>query len=162
MCLTSIQFIAGGCEISLIAAIDFTGSNGDPATPGSLHYIDRSFTSLNQYQQAIQAVGRVVEEYDTDKLFPVFGFGARVRQPDGQFSPVQHCFPVYGGGGEVRGVDGIMRVGFILMLDFCSYGIWLGLLRCFVTCCVVRTNFVCPTYSNCDGHSGCKSMLVGL
>jgi hypothetical protein len=34
-----VQFLAGGCEISLIAAIDFTGSNGDPAEPSSLHYI---------------------------------------------------------------------------------------------------------------------------
>jgi hypothetical protein len=35
----ALQFLAGGCEISLIAAIDFTGSNGDPAEPSSLHYI---------------------------------------------------------------------------------------------------------------------------
>jgi len=33
------QFITGGCEISLIAAIDYTGSNGDPDMPSSLHYI---------------------------------------------------------------------------------------------------------------------------
>ena len=35
---TPIQFIAGGCEISLVVAIDFTASNGDPAMPNSLHY----------------------------------------------------------------------------------------------------------------------------
>lgn len=34
-----LQFIAGGCEISMITAIDFTGSNGDPEEPSSLHYI---------------------------------------------------------------------------------------------------------------------------
>jgi len=33
------QFLTGGCEISLIAAIDYTGSNGDPDLPSSLHYI---------------------------------------------------------------------------------------------------------------------------
>ena len=45
----------------------------------------------------------------TDKMFPVYGFGAKVRQPDGSFSPVQHCFPVYAGGLEVQGVPGIMK-----------------------------------------------------
>ena len=32
----------------------------------------------NQYELAIQAVGQIVEEYDSDKLFPVLGFGARL------------------------------------------------------------------------------------
>ena len=54
----------------MVVAIDFTGSNGDPATPQSLHYMDRSGISLNQYQSAILNIGRVVEPYDTDKMFP--------------------------------------------------------------------------------------------
>jgi hypothetical protein len=112
------QFLIGGLEISLVVAIDFTGSNGDPYTPQSLHYIDRSGRGyMNQYQQAIHSVGRIVEEYDTNKMFSVFGFGARVRGPDGQWTPVQHCFPVYGGGVEVRGVDGIMRVSVNVVVE---------------------------------------------
>jgi hypothetical protein len=91
-------------------AIDFTGSNGDPRLPESLHYIDPTSQHLNQYQEAIASVGRIVEPYDHDRMFPVYGFGARVRQMDGTYSPVQHCFPVYGGGYEVHGIDGIMRV----------------------------------------------------
>jgi hypothetical protein len=101
------DFIVGGLELSLIVAIDFTGSNGDPRTPQSLHYL--SSTQLNEYQQALDQVGRVVEQYDTDKMFPVYGFGAKVRHANGQFTAVQHCFPVYGGGLEVHGVDGIMK-----------------------------------------------------
>jgi hypothetical protein len=31
--------VLGGCEISLVVAIDFTGSNGDPDMPNSLHYM---------------------------------------------------------------------------------------------------------------------------
>jgi hypothetical protein len=94
-----------------MVAIDFTGSNGDPMNPSSLHYIDRSgMGRMNQYQSAIAAVGQVLEEYDTDKRYPVFGFGARVRMPNGQFTAVQHCFPVYGGGVEVQGVQGILQV----------------------------------------------------
>ena len=92
-----------------MVAIDFTGSNGDPALPTSLHY--QNPTGLfNPYQDAITAVGSVLDNYDTDHMIPVYGFGARVRLPDGTFSPVQHAFPVYSGGLEVKGVPGVMTV----------------------------------------------------
>ena len=42
----SLQFLSGGCEISLIAAIDYTGSNGDPDMPSSLHYISPTGTTF--------------------------------------------------------------------------------------------------------------------
>ena len=103
------DFIMGGCEVSLIVAIDFTGSNGDPKTPQSLHYIDPSGVNKNQYEQAILSVGNIIEAYDTDKKYPVYGFGARCRQANGEYSGVQHCFPVYGGGFEVNGVSGIIQ-----------------------------------------------------
>ena len=35
-----VEYVFGGCEMSLTMAIDFTGSNGDPRSPGSLHYLD--------------------------------------------------------------------------------------------------------------------------
>ena len=47
---------------------------------------------MNQYELAIQAVGKVIEDYDSDKLFPVLGFGARLP-PDGR---VSHEFYVNG------------------------------------------------------------------
>jgi hypothetical protein len=78
------EFIMGGCELSLQVAIDFTGSNGDPNLPNSLHYIDRTGRILNQYQLAISSVGNIVAEYDSDKMFPVYGFGCKVRLPDGK------------------------------------------------------------------------------
>jgi hypothetical protein len=34
----AVQFVAGGLQISVVVAIDFTASNGDVLTPGSLHY----------------------------------------------------------------------------------------------------------------------------
>jgi hypothetical protein len=40
------QFIAGGCEVSLIVAIDFTGSNGDPDMPNSLHFMSATGNSV--------------------------------------------------------------------------------------------------------------------
>ncbi|KAH3769829.1 hypothetical protein DPMN_171106 [Dreissena polymorpha] len=69
-------------QINFTVGVDFTGSNGDPRQPQSLHYINPY--QPNQYQQAIQAVGAVCQDYDTDKLFPALGFGAKLA--DGQVS----------------------------------------------------------------------------
>lgn len=82
-----VDYILGGCEISFFVAIDFTASNGDPRSPGSLHYID-PMGRPNPYQTAIDAVGGVLQHYDTDKLFPCWGFGGRIN------GTVSHCFPL--------------------------------------------------------------------
>ncbi|KAK3085627.1 hypothetical protein FSP39_006429 [Pinctada imbricata] len=71
-----LEFIYGGLQINFTVGIDFTASNGNPSSSNSLHYINPY--QPNQYQQAIRAVGNVCQDYDTDKLFPVLGFGARV------------------------------------------------------------------------------------
>ena len=83
-------------------AIDFTGSNGDPRKPGTLHHISRDGRSLNGYEKAITAVGGILSKYDTDQQFPVWGFGAKY---DGV---VRHCFQV-GRTKEVHGVNGILE-----------------------------------------------------
>ena len=43
--------------------IDFTGSNGDPRSPESLHFL--SPDGFNQYLSAIWSVGQVVQDYDS-------------------------------------------------------------------------------------------------
>ena len=94
----------------MIVGIDFTASNGDPHSPDSLHYIDPS-GKLNPYQTAISAVGSVLSQYDSDKKYSVFGFGARLKDDavgGTGFTTVKHCFPVYGGGAEVEGIDGVL------------------------------------------------------
>eukprot|EP01022_Parablepharisma_sp_SALTPOND_P013369 TRINITY_DN1784_c0_g2_i1.p1 TRINITY_DN1784_c0_g2~~TRINITY_DN1784_c0_g2_i1.p1 ORF type:complete len:496 (-),score=36.33 TRINITY_DN1784_c0_g2_i1:4290-5777(-) len=98
-----MDYIFGGCQISLAIAIDFTGSNGDPRTRSSLHYID---PATNQYMRAIHAVGSIVQEYDSDKNIPVFGFGAQVPG----VSRVSHCFALNGSvfSPEVHGIDGVL------------------------------------------------------
>jgi hypothetical protein len=65
-------------------AIDFTASNGDPAEPTSLHF-HRPPTQPSQYALALSAVGEIIQDYDSDKLFPVLGFGARLP-PNGNVS----------------------------------------------------------------------------
>ncbi|XP_055459162.1 copine-3 isoform X2 [Psammomys obesus] len=73
---TFLDYIMGGCQLNFIVGIDFTGSNGDPRSPDSLHYI--SPTGVNEYLTAIWSVGLVIQDYDADKMFPAFGFGAQV------------------------------------------------------------------------------------
>ncbi|XP_061458522.1 copine-3 isoform X1 [Rhineura floridana] len=85
---TFLDYIMGGCQLNFTVGIDFTGSNGDPRSPDSLHYI--SPNGVNEYLTAIWSVGMVIQDYDTDKLFPAFGFGAQIP-PSWQ---VSHEFPL--------------------------------------------------------------------
>ncbi|XP_063215609.1 copine-8-like isoform X2 [Bacillus rossius redtenbacheri] len=78
-----LDYIMGGTQLNCTVAIDFTASNGDPQSPESLHFV--AGTQPNQYEQALCAVGEIIQDYDSDKLFPVLGFGARLP-PDGQVS----------------------------------------------------------------------------
>ncbi|XP_065221686.1 copine-8-like [Planococcus citri] len=80
---TFLDYITGGTQLNCTFAIDFTSSNGDPHLPSSLHYI--SGGQPNQYQQALKAVGEIIQDYDSDKMYPVLGFGARLP-PDGRIS----------------------------------------------------------------------------
>ena len=98
---TFVDYIAGGCELELAIGIDFTGSNGDPRKPGTLHYIHRD-GQLNDYEKALTAVGSVVARYDSDQTFPVYGFGAKFN---GQ---IQHCFQV-GNAPTLAGMAGVLE-----------------------------------------------------
>ncbi|KAI8790172.1 copine-3 [Biomphalaria glabrata] len=71
-----LDFIQGGTQINFTVGIDFTASNGNPSQSSSLHYINPY--QPNEYMAAIKAVGEVCQDYDSDKLFPVLGFGARI------------------------------------------------------------------------------------
>jgi len=84
---TFLDYIQGGMELSFTVAVDFTASNGDPQTSNSLHYIDPTGRP-NQYLTAINSVGEIIQDYDTDKLFPALGFGARLPP----FGNISHEF----------------------------------------------------------------------
>ena len=57
---------------------------------------------LNAYALALTAVGEIIQHYDSDKMFPALGFGAKLP-PDGR---VSHEFPLVGAPrlGTSRGV----------------------------------------------------------
>ncbi|XP_069490023.1 copine-6 [Ambystoma mexicanum] len=73
---TFLDYIMGGCQILFTVAIDFTASNGDPKINQSLHFINPS--EPNEYLKALSAVGEICQDYDSDKRFPAYGFGARI------------------------------------------------------------------------------------
>ncbi|KAM4027074.1 copine-4 [Anomaloglossus baeobatrachus] len=83
-----LDYIMGGCQIQFTVAIDFTASNGDPRNSCSLHYIHPY--QPNEYLKALVAVGEICQDYDSDKMFPAFGFGARIP-PDYK---VSHDFAI--------------------------------------------------------------------
>jgi hypothetical protein len=97
-----LDYIMGGTEVNFMVAIDFTASNRGGNQ--DLHFISQY---PNEYQQAIQRVGDVLEFYDNDKLFPTWGFGG-VVQPGGR---AEHCFNLVAGGPNAAapGVQGIMN-----------------------------------------------------
>lgn len=89
---TFFDFLQGGLDFSLTVAIDVTGSNGDPKTVDSLHYIDYSGKKPNQYIDALRTIGNVVAHYCQKQFIPTLGFGGFVSI-DGQPPKNLHCFP---------------------------------------------------------------------
>ncbi|XP_026538848.1 copine-6 [Notechis scutatus] len=85
---TFLDYIMGGLQISFTVAIDFTASNGDPRSEHSLHFINPR--EPNEYLKTLSSVGEICQDYDSDKRFPAFGFGARTP-PDFK---VSHDFAI--------------------------------------------------------------------
>jgi hypothetical protein len=74
---TFVDYLKAGVRLGLSIAIDFTGSNGIPTDPKSLHYIRGQ--EPNQYERAIFSCGNIMAYYDYDQLFPCYGFGAKIN-----------------------------------------------------------------------------------
>lgn len=103
--LTFTQLLKKGLQISLIVGIDFTGSNGNPSSPSSLHYINGS--TPNSYEKSIRSCGNILSYYDTDNMYPLFGFGG---VPLGK-SYVDHSFPLnFSSNPCVQGIDEMINV----------------------------------------------------
>ena len=81
------EFVKKG-NINLEIAIDYTSSNGKPDDKESLHY--KYGTTPNDYEKAIKSCGDIIANYDSDQLFPVYGFGGK---PNGK-DKVSHCFNI--------------------------------------------------------------------
>ncbi|XP_066520712.1 copine-9-like [Hoplias malabaricus] len=115
---TFVDFIRGGTQLNFTVAIDFTASNGNPAQPTSLHYM--SPYQMNTYAMALKAVGEIIQDYDSDKLFPAYGFGAKLP-PDGKIS---HAFPLNGNGENPNcvGIEGVLEAYYQSLRTVQLYG----------------------------------------
>uniref|UniRef100_A0A2K6KCK4 Copine 8 n=1 Tax=Rhinopithecus bieti TaxID=61621 RepID=A0A2K6KCK4_RHIBE len=113
-----LDYIKGGTQINFTVAIDFTASNGNPAQPTSLHYMNPY--QLNAYGMALKAVGEIVQDYDSDKMFPALGFGAKLP-PDGR---VSHEFALNGNPQNpyCDGIEGVMEAYYRSLKSVQLYG----------------------------------------
>jgi hypothetical protein len=126
-----VDYVAGGCNLNVCVAIDFTGSNGKSRYGCNVrttqfilaegmfvsHWCFNKIKgdprnpgtlhyihpdgSKNDYEKAISAIVGILEKYDTDKQLAVFGFGAKYG------GVVRHCFQC-GPTAEVHGVNGVL------------------------------------------------------
>ncbi|XP_060794569.1 copine-9 isoform X2 [Neoarius graeffei] len=115
---TFVDFIRGGTQLNFTVAIDFTTSNGNPAQPTSLHYM--SPYQMNAYAMALKAVGEIIQDYDSDKLFPAYGFGAKLP-PDGN---VSHAFPLNSDceNANCVGIEGVLEAYYECLRTVQLYG----------------------------------------
>ncbi|XP_013991166.1 copine-9 isoform X2 [Salmo salar] len=115
---TFVDFIRGGTQLNFTVAIDFTASNGNPSQPTSLHYMNPY--QMNAYAMALKAVGEIIQDYDSDKLFPAYGFGAKLP-PDGKIS---HAFPLSGDNENPNcvGIEGVLEAYFQSLRTVQLYG----------------------------------------
>lgn len=73
------EYLKGGWKINMSVAIDYTASNGHPGCPSSLHFVSEKDQSgsrpFNDYEQAMESVGKILETYAYKKRFSCYGFG---------------------------------------------------------------------------------------
>ncbi len=99
-----LDYIKAGCRLGLDIAIDFTNSNGHPLDPISLHRVAPGIQ--NDYEKAIRACGSIVAQYDYDQLFPVFGFGAKIREE----TEASMCFNItLTDNSYINGIEGVVQ-----------------------------------------------------
>uniref|UniRef100_A0A673GBD3 Copine-8-like n=1 Tax=Sinocyclocheilus rhinocerous TaxID=307959 RepID=A0A673GBD3_9TELE len=102
----------------LIHAFSALFTAGNPSQPTSLHYM--SPYHLNAYALALRAVGEIIQDYDSDKLFPALGFGAKLP-PDGH---VSHEFPLNGNPENpyCSGIEGVLEAYYQSLKSVRLYG----------------------------------------
>uniref|UniRef100_A0A3P8ZV76 C2 domain-containing protein n=1 Tax=Esox lucius TaxID=8010 RepID=A0A3P8ZV76_ESOLU len=107
--LTFLDYIKGG-----YVAVSYC----NPSQPTSLHYM--SPYQLNAYAMALRAVGEIIQDYDSDKMFPALGFGAKLP-PDGR---VSHEFALNGNPQNpyCSGIEGVMEAYYQSLKSVRLYG----------------------------------------
>lgn len=102
---TFLDFIAGGTQLDFAVAVDFTASNGNPRTPGSLHYMATGIP--NQYEIALRSVLTICQHYNSSKTFEAYGFGAKL--PNHQTVSAVFPLDLNRQSSSVVGINGVMN-----------------------------------------------------
>uniref|UniRef100_A0A672QBE4 Copine-8-like n=1 Tax=Sinocyclocheilus grahami TaxID=75366 RepID=A0A672QBE4_SINGR len=107
--VTFLDYIKGGSVFVCVC---------NPSQPTSLHYM--SPYHLNAYALALRAVGEIIQDYDSDKMFPALGFGAKLP-PDGR---VSHEFPLNGNPENpyCSGIEGVLEAYYQSLKSVRLYG----------------------------------------
>uniref|UniRef100_A0A674N968 Copine Va n=1 Tax=Takifugu rubripes TaxID=31033 RepID=A0A674N968_TAKRU len=102
---TFLDYIKGGNGSNDSLTLSFPVWEGNPSQSTSLHYMNPY--QMNAYAMALKAVGEIIQDYDSDKMFPALGFGAKLP-PDGR---VSHEFPLNGNTENpyCNGMEGILE-----------------------------------------------------
>lgn len=97
-------YVMNGLDINLIIGIDYTCSNGQPNNKKSNHYLEPN-GAYNDYENAILSCCQIVGNYDSDKIYPVYGFGGQLHTE----KDVNHCFPINFNDADpnIKGIDNI-------------------------------------------------------
>uniref|UniRef100_A0A8C6TTM8 Copine family member IX n=1 Tax=Neogobius melanostomus TaxID=47308 RepID=A0A8C6TTM8_9GOBI len=106
------------CDLLILIYPCYDGLPSNPSQPTSLHYMNPY--QMNAYAMALKAVGEIIQDYDSDKLFPAYGFGAKLP-PDGKIS---HAFPLNGDNENSNcvGIEGVLESYFQSLRTVQLYG----------------------------------------
>ncbi|KAH9285173.1 Copine-8 [Echinococcus granulosus] len=104
-----LDYILSGTSINVIVGIDLSSQihqSHNPMLFTEAISIAKSAAVNSEYIIAIQAVVEILQEYDSDELFPAFGFGTRIGS-DGRKS---HLVPLTGdlNNPNCKGVSGVL------------------------------------------------------
>lgn len=96
-----MDYVIKGCYFKVVLAVDFSGSNGDPDKPGTLHYLDPS-GGFNDYEKPMIGMLSILGQLDTDNHFALWGFGAKYNDD------VHNVFQC-GTSRLIRGIEGVLQ-----------------------------------------------------
>lgn len=96
-----MDYVIKGCYFKVVLAVDFSGSNGDPNKPGTLHYLDPS-GGFNDYEKPMIGMLSILGQLDTDNHFALWGFGAKYNDD------VHNVFQC-GTSRLIRGTEGVLQ-----------------------------------------------------
>ncbi|TGZ57373.1 hypothetical protein CRM22_009940 [Opisthorchis felineus] len=85
-----LDYIFGGTSINVVIGVDLSNHISSKQMPASRQI--EVAQSCNEYSVAIQAVMEILQEYDSDQLFPAYGFGSRLSSG----GKICHKYPLSG------------------------------------------------------------------